>query len=198
MLIVRNMKKPEPILRSLQSVIDTHGKKDQGIKNLSAKDCFFRINRDIRFSKDKTPYKTNLGASINKAGRKAWEHAGYYFHFEPGRSFAGGGIWMPEPPQLKKIRQEIDYNFKDLKKILQSKKFKSVYGDLNKTDEYILTRVPKGYDADNPAAEYLRLKSFVAMVEITDKDLVSKDLVKKTAEAFKALQPLIDFINQID
>jgi uncharacterized protein (TIGR02453 family) len=180
----------------IQTVIDQHGKKDASIKNLLAKDCMFRINRDIRFSKDKSPYKSNLGASINKGGRKAMNSAGYYFHLEPGSCFAGGGIYMPMPDELKKLRQEIDYNFAEFKKIIGSKKFKTVYGDLNKSAEFLLSRVPKGYEPGNPAAEYLRLKSYIAMVKINDTDLTSKTLIKKVIAAFEALQPLIIFINR--
>jgi len=178
----------------IQQVIDKQGKKDATIKHLVAKDCMFRINRDIRFSKDKTPYKNNFGASINKGGKKS-RYAGYYFHLSPGDSFVGGGMWMPEPEDLKKIRQEIDYNYNDFKKVIGSKKFKSVYGDLSHEGEYKLSRLPKGYEPDNPAAEYLKMKSFVSMISISDKDITSKDLVKKTVEAFDALQPVIDFIN---
>lgn len=180
----------------IQAVIDAQGKNDPSIKNLLAKDCMFRINRDIRFSKDKSPYKTNFGASINKGGKKAWNSAGYYFHLEPGGCFAGGGIYMPEPDALKKVRQEIDYNLADFKKIVQSKKFKSIYGGLDQSAEFMLSRVPKGYEPDNPAAEFLRLKSFIAMTTLTDTDLTSKQLVKKTVAAFEALQPLAEFINK--
>jgi uncharacterized protein (TIGR02453 family) len=187
----------EDFTRFIQGIIDRHGKKDPSIKNLLAKDCMFRINRDVRFSKDKSPYKTNFGASINRGGRKAWENAGYYFHLEPGRSFAGGGIWMPEAPRLKEIRQEIDYNFNDFKKIIHSKKFKTVYGALDRSSEYLLTRVPKGYEPTNPAADYLRLKSFVAMVTINDAELITGKGEAKTLEAFSALQPLIEFFNTI-
>ena len=179
----------------IQAVIDQLGKKDTSIKNLVAKDCMFRINRDVRFSKDKSPYKSNFGASINKGGRKGENTAGYYFQVQPERNFAGGGIWMPEPNELKKVRQEIDYNFTDFKKIIGSKKFKSVYGDLDRSAEFLLIRVPKGYEPDNPAADYLKLKSFVAISFFSDADLTSKDLVKKTVAAFEALQPLIEFIN---
>lgn len=180
----------------VQKVIEQHSKSDPSIKNLLAKDCMFRINRDIRFSKDKSPYKTNFGASINKGGKKAWNFAGYYFHLEPGQCFAGGGIYMPDPESLKKVRQELDYNFADFKKIIGSKKYKSVYGDLDKSAEFLLSRVPKGYEPGNPAAEYLKLKNYIAMVKISDVDLVSKNLVKKISGAFEALQPLIDFINK--
>jgi uncharacterized protein (TIGR02453 family) len=179
----------------IQRVIDLHGKKDSSIKALVAKDCLFRINRDVRFAKDKSPYKSNFGASINKGGRKAENSAGYYFQVQSGRNFAGGGIWMPEPNELKKVRQEIDYNFADFKKIIGSKKFKSVYGDLDRSAEFLLRRVPKGYEPDNPAADYLKLKSFVAISFFNDTDLTSKDLVKKTVAAFEALQPVVEFIN---
>ena len=180
----------------IQSVIDLHAKNDPSIKTLVAKDCMFRINRDVRFSKDKSPYKTNFGASINKGGKRAWNTAGCYFHLEPGKCFAGGGIYMPEPGELKKIRQEIDYNFNDFKKIISSKKFKSVYGDLDQSAEFTLSRVPKGYEADHPAAKYLKLKSFVGIVNVKDAELNSNQLVKKTAERFAALQPVIEFINE--
>ena len=103
---------------------------------------------------------------------------------------------MPMPPELSKVRQEIDYNFDAFKKILTSKKFKSVYDGLSTDPEYTLTRLPKGYETDNPAAEYLKLKSFVAMVSLKDTELTSKDLSKKTSAAFEALQPILEFINQ--
>ena len=179
----------------IQKVIDTHSKKDPTIHHLVAKDCMFRINRDIRFAKDKTPYKSNFGASINMGGKQSISTGGYYFHLQPGQSFAGGGIWMPQPEDLRKVRQEIDYNFSDFKKIIGSKKFKTVYGDLSHEAEYKLSRIPKGYTPDNPAAEYLKLKSFIATLYIPDTDLLSKDLVKKTVYAFEALQPLLAFIN---
>lgn len=179
----------------IQQVIDQHSKKDTTLKTLVAKDCLFRINRDVRFAKDKSPYKSNMGASINRGGKKSTQ-AGYYFHLEPGQCFAGGGIWMPMPEDLKKVRQEIDYNYSDFKKIISSKKFKAMYGDLSDDTAYKLSRVPKGYEPDNPAAEYLKLKSFVAMVSLKDTDLTAKDLVKKTAVAFETLHPLIEFINE--
>lgn len=179
----------------IQTVIDKHGNKDEGIAHLKAKDCLFRINRDVRFSKNKSPYKNNMGAYINQGGKKSLL-GGYYFHCQPGESFVGGGLWMPMPPELSKIRQEIDYNLDAFKKIIGSKKFKTIYGNLSREAEYVLSRVPKGYEADNPAAAYLRLKSYIAMVKVSDTDLSSKELVKKTATAFETLQPLIEFINK--
>jgi uncharacterized protein (TIGR02453 family) len=179
----------------VQAVIDKHGKKDKTISQLKAKDCMFRINRDVRFSKDKSPYKTNMGAYINRGGKKSI-FGGYYFHCEPGQSFVGGGLWMPMLPELNKVRQEIDYNLNDFKKILRSGKFKSVYKDLSRSQEYVLSRVPKGYEPTNPAAEYLKMKSFVALTNLKDSDLTSKNLINKTVEAFEALQPLVEFINE--
>ena len=184
----------EEFAQFVQGLIDKHSIKDKSIATLQARECMFRINRDVRFSKDKSPYKTNFGASINKGGKKSML-AGYYFHFEPGQSFAGGGIYMPQPDDLRKIRQEIDYNFEAFKKIINAKKFKAVYGALDRSEEYTLSRVPKGYEADNPAAEYLKLKSIIAFVPMTDADLTSKTIVKKTLNAFETLQPLVNFLN---
>lgn len=183
-------------LALVQAVIDLHGKKDPTINNLTAKECVFRINRDVRFSKDKSPYKVNFGASINKGGRKAWNSAGYYFHIEPGKSFAGGGLYMPEAPVLKMVRQEIDYNLDAFQKILKNKKFKSLYGDLDRSTGMSLTRVPKGYETDNPAAEHLKLKGFIAMVDIPDDVLFSGSAIKTIAKSFETLQPLIRFLNE--
>ena len=179
----------------IQSLLDQHSKKDEDLKELTAKKCTFRINRDIRFSKDKTPYKTNMGASLNRGGKKS-VFAGYYFHCEPGKSFVGGGLWMPMAPEVKKIRQEIDYCYDEFNQIIKAKKFRSVYKELYSGEDVKLSKVPQGFEKDNPAAEYLKLKSWLAMRNLSDTDLVSKDLLKKTSEAFDALQPLVKFLNR--
>jgi len=179
----------------VQSIILAHGKKDPSIAHLNAKDCTFRINRDVRFSKDKSPYKNNMGAYLNRGGKKSI-FGGYYFHCQPGQSFVGGGLWMPMPTELNKVRQEIDYNLEAFKKIVTSKRFRAVYDGLSKDPEYTLTRLPKGYEPDNPAAEYLKLKSFVTMISLKDAELTSKELSKKVLTAFAALQPMLEFINQ--
>ncbi|MBS4063093.1 MAG: DUF2461 domain-containing protein [Chitinophagaceae bacterium] len=179
----------------VQNIIDAHSKKDKSIAHLLAKDCMFRINRDVRFSKDKSPYKTNMGAFINPGGKKATS-AGYYIHLEPGGCFAGGGLYMPMPPELAKVRQEIDYNLAAFKKIVGSKKFKTVYGDLDRSAEYLLSRVPKGYEPTNPAADYLKLKSFVAVLSIKDADITTTAFKKQVLNAFEALQPLNAFLNE--
>src|SRR6266487_2759344 len=179
----------------VQTVIGIYCKKDDELASLKAKDCMFRINRDIRFSKDKSPYKTNFGASINKGGRKSIL-AGYYFHCEPSESFVGGGLWMPMPEELKKIRQEIDYCFEEFKKIINNKKFKTFYGELYKGEDMTLSRPPKGYDENNPAIGFIKLKSFIAMQQLNEADLTDKNLAKKITGAFEALQPMVKFINR--
>jgi uncharacterized protein (TIGR02453 family) len=168
---------------------------DPTVSGLKAKDCMFRINRDVRFSKNKAPYKTNMAMYISKGGKKS-NNAGYYLHCEPGSSFIAGGIWMPMPPDLKKIRQEIDYSFDELIKITTNKKFKQAFGDLEKTAETSLTRPPKGYEEDNAAIEYLKLKSFIATSPVADDVFTSKDLVKKVVSQFEIIKPLVEFLNR--
>jgi len=179
----------------IQLVIDALQKTDTTITGLTAKDCQFRINRDIRFSKDKRPYKENFGAFICRGGKKSI-YAGYYFHLAPGNSFMGGGLWHPEPINLKKVRQEIDYNWKEFQSILKNKNFKKVFGDLYKGEDLSLKRMPKGYEEDNPAIDYLKMQSLIAETKIKDEDLTKSTLHKKTVAAFEALQPLLNFINR--
>ncbi|MDR0793524.1 MAG: DUF2461 domain-containing protein [Chitinophagaceae bacterium] len=180
----------------IDDVIKKHSKKDASIAAESAKQAMFRINRDIRFSKDKSPYKTNFGASICKGGRKS-KYAGYYIHIEPGnKSFVGGGLWMPEPDVLKSVRQEIDYRWKDFRKIISGKKFVSVFGDLDKSAEITLSREPKGYTKDNPAIEYIKLKHLIVAQSLDDKEISDAGLEKKILSAFEAMQPLLQFLNE--
>lgn len=179
----------------IQLVIDALQKSDTTITGTEARSCIFRINRDIRFSKDKSPYKAHFGASIKRNGRKS-RFAGYYFHCEPGQSFAGGGIWMPEPADLKKLRQEIDYNWDEFQSLLGEKSFKKMYGDIDKSAEFSLSTMPKGYEKDNPAASYIKLKSVIAEVKLEDEELTKATLHRKTVAAFEALQPLLNFINR--
>jgi uncharacterized protein (TIGR02453 family) len=175
-------------------VIKKLSRVDESIAYLQPKDCMFRINRDVRFSKDKSPYKTNTGVYFSKGGKKGIT-GGYYFHLEPGSSFVAGGMWMPMPTELKKIRQEIDYNLDQFEKIISSKKFKIVFRDLDRSAEYVLSRPPKGYDENNPAIEFLKLKSYIATAKIADGDLTSKNLVKNIVAQFELVKPLVDFLN---
>ncbi len=169
---------------------------DEDLKDLSVKNCCFRINRDIRFSKNKTPYKINMSAYFSKGGKKSI-YGGYYFHLQPGgNSFAGGGLWHPESSDLKKVRQEIDYCFPEFKKIINVPSFKKNYGELQKDESQMLVNVPKGYDKENPAAEFLRMKSFVATKNISDADVLSPKVTNEIIQSFKALMPLVKFINR--
>lgn len=179
----------------VESLISSFGKTDPTIAHLTPKDCLFRINRDVRFSKDKSPYKTNFGIAITSGGKKS-PLAGYYLHIEPGEGFVGGGLWMPSPPVLAAVRQEIDYNLDEFRELLKQPSFRKQYGSLYAGEDAALTRVPKGYAADNPAAEFLKLKSFLAMRKLDDKALESPQLVKQVNEAFKALKPVIEFLNR--
>lgn len=179
----------------IQSVLEKYGKNDSDLKELVAKKCIFRINRDVRFSKDKSPYKTNFGASMDKGGRKSGL-AGYYFHLEPGKSFLGGGIWMPQPDALRKVRQEIDYSFDEFRKIITAKRFKAVYGDLYTGEGVQLSKVPQGFEKDNPAAEYLKFKSWLVLTDVNDSLLTSNELVNKTVDAFRVMHPFVKFLNR--
>jgi uncharacterized protein (TIGR02453 family) len=167
---------------------------DEPIGHLKTSDCTFRINRDVRFSKDKRPYKSNLAASFSAGGKKALV-AGYYFHLEPGQSFAGGGYYTPMPPELAKIRQEIDYNFEEWKQIISNKSFKKRFpGSLE--SEGSLVRPPKGYDEENPAIRFLKMKSFIVTHPFTDIEIAGKRVVQEITETFKAMKPMIDFLNR--
>ena len=166
---------------------------DTAFKEQQAKDCIFRIFRDVRFSKDKTPYKAHFGAFFSKGGRK-FPGAGYYFHLEPGgKSFAGGGLWVPEAPLLKAVRQEIDYNFDEFSTIIGNKKFKTLFKEINGEQ---LKTLPQGYTADNPAIEYLKMKSYTVSCNIPDADILSKVVVRKAMDVFTTMQPFINFLNR--
>lgn len=176
-----------------ETIIIATAKFDAPIGTLQPKQCTFRINRDVRFSKDKSPYKSNMGASFSPGGKKG-NDPGYYFHCEPGQSFAGGGLYMPMPPDLVKIRQELDYNFNDWKKITANKTFKKYFTKgVDGID--VLSRPPKGYTEDNPAIEYLKMKSIIVSRTFTDTELLNKNLVNEIAKTFEAMKPLIDFLN---
>lgn len=175
----------------VEQFLKAFAKHEPSLAGLSAKDCLFRIYRDARFSKNKSPYKTNMGAYISPGGKKAVA-PGYYLHIEPGGSFIAGGMWMPPAEELRKIRQEIDYNGKDLKKILSSKAFKSCYDGLD--EEHKLKTTPKGYAKDHPDIELLKLTSFIAWHSINDKEVTSPSLNKLLVNSAKALIPFNRFL----
>jgi uncharacterized protein (TIGR02453 family) len=162
--------------------------------NLKAKDCMFRINRDVRFSKNKDPYKSNFGAWFCK-GRKNTVSAGYYLHIDPNECFFAGGVWMPESENLKKIRAEIDYNFDEFSHILSAESFKNIFS--KGLDRAVLTvRPPKGYDETNPAIDLIKLKSFTASSAIDSKEILKPNLPNLILDGFKAMQTYIAFLNR--
>jgi uncharacterized protein (TIGR02453 family) len=164
---------------------------DESLASLNPRKQGFRIYRDVRFSKDKRPYKTNMGAGLSAHGKMEQE-PGYYIHLEPGKSFVAGGIYMPDAEKLAKIRQEIDYNSKGFLKILNDKKFKKQFPSLDDFDK--LKTAPKGYPKDHPHVDLLKNKSFVVSHRFTDADVTNKAFVKKIADACKTLKPLNAFI----
>lgn len=166
---------------------------DKKVSGLEAKNCVFRINRDVRFSHDKSPYKTNMGANISPGGKKS-PAAGYYFHVEPGGSFIAGGMFQPEPDKLKAVREDIIYDPDDFKKIIGSKEFKKHYSKL--WDEGKLKTAPKGFDKEHPDIDLVKYKSYIAVKNLSDKEVLDKNLVKNALEAFKALKPMNDFLNK--
>ena len=165
---------------------------DDDVTELDPKKCIFRINRDVRFSKNKAPYKNNFGISLSKGGKNT-DFCGYYIHLQPGESFIAGGSYQPMPDKLAAIRQEIDYNFDEFKSIIEHKEFVKHFGTLTGDK---LQRPPKGYDAENPAIEYIKHKGFLAFLKIDDKNLTEKELSKHCLSAFKAMKPLNDFLNR--
>lgn len=161
--------------------------------DLKAKDCTFRIYKDVRFSKDKSPYKTNMGAVFNPGGKKT-AIAGYYFHLEPGNSFFGGGVYMPEADRLQAIRQEIDYHQKEFLKILNHANFKKHFNGVDEEDK--LKNPPKGFDKEHPLIEILKNKHFIVSQPISDKDLLDKKSASKIVEGFKAMHPFMMFLRR--
>jgi uncharacterized protein (TIGR02453 family) len=175
-------------------LIEGLGKTDPELGALRLKDCVFRIYKDVRFSHDKTPYKVHFAAGFIRGGKKV-HYPGYYFHLEPGgNSYCGGGIWRPEAPELKKIRQEIDYNYEEFRSIVRGRKFLRLFGPLE--DEDALVRPPQGYHEDNPAIEVLKFRNYIAGTGIDDALLTSPRLAGKILEIFATLSPLIDFLGR--
>lgn len=156
---------------------------DADIPPMDPKDCLFRIFRDVRFSKNKTPYKINMGSFIAKGGRKSiWP--GYYFHLEPGASFVGGGLYMPAADVLKAVRIEIGDNGDELLEILNSNSFKQFYPELYNDK---LKTAPKGYPADHKFISLLRYKSFATGAALDDKLVVGPNFIAHAVDAFREM-----------
>lgn len=167
---------------------------DPSIGTVTAKDCAFRIYRDVRFSTDKSPYKPNMGAYIARGGKSS-TFAGYYVHVEPGSSFLAGGLYMPPAEVLKKIREEIYYQPEEFKKIIFSKEFKKYYDAFAGEDK--LKNPPKGFSSDFPDIELLKYKSYAVMHNVPDATVIGHGYLDYARDAFQALYPLIRFFNQM-
>jgi uncharacterized protein (TIGR02453 family) len=173
------------VLEKLQEV-------DPQLSGLEAKSCVFRQARDIRFSKDKTPYKTHFSFGIASGGKKGGL-ATYYFHFDPSEAFVGGGVYMPPTQVANLIRQEIDYQAEEFLSIVNATDFLNTYGEL---DEERIRSMPKGYEKSHPMAEYLKLKSFTASKILTQEELTSARLPDHLVSQLLCLVPLLHFINR--
>ena len=177
----------------VNSMIQDLAKFDDAVRFVEAKDCMFRIFRDVRFGKDKSPYKINMGAWITRAGRKS-PGPGYYIHLQPGGSFLAAGVYMPEPEQLKKIRNEIYYNITEFKSILNEKKLKKFSAGLSEMDKGKVA--PRDFPKDFPEIELLKYKHYTLSSPLPD-DLVSSDHFKEEALlVFKAMYPFNLFLKR--
>ncbi|MFA8300966.1 MAG: DUF2461 domain-containing protein [Hyphomicrobiales bacterium] len=166
---------------------------DKDIPIVNPKDCMFRIFRDVRFSKDKTPYKINYGSYISIGGRKS-NFPGYYIHIEPNNSFFGGGYYYPSPEHLKLIRDEIYNNASELNEIINNKAFKSIYGQI---DDYAMLKTrPKGFPKDFKDMELLKHKSFTTTMHVSDDNILSGQLVENLIPAIKAILPFNQYLRK--
>lgn len=166
----------------------------------SPKKSAFRIHRDVRFSKDKSPYKTHVACwffhrDIGTRMQSEAVHggAGFYLHVAPGESFCGGGIWMPPRPALQKIREALVDDLEGWTVVVRDRAFRRRFGDLDQ--EGMLTRVPRGYAPDHPAAEWLRYQSFTAGTPLTDAEVTSPKLPATLARHYAAMTPFVRWLN---
>lgn len=167
---------------------------DESVSGLNPGDCIFRIYRDVRFSKNKAPYKLNFAAAIQFRGRKS-SKSGYYIHIQPGENMLASGIYMPMPDKLNAVRNLIASKYREYEKIISAKDFKNQYGEVWGGDDK-LKSVPKGFEKDHPAAEHLRNKSFIVFKMIPDEKVLAKNYTDYAAKLFKITKPFNDFLNR--
>lgn len=193
----RNRKQYEDAKKEFESfinmVIPEIAKFDDSVKFVVAKDCMFRIFRDVRFASDKSPYKTNMGAWITRSGRKS-PGPGYYIHLQPGGSFLAAGVYMPEPDQLKKIRNEIYYNVQEFKAILNEKRLRKYCTGLSDMDKGKMA--PRDYPKDFPDMELLKYKHYTLSYPFRDEMISSGHFTEVALMAFKAMYPLNLFLKR--
>ena len=175
----------------ISDILVTLQEEEPHLSGLMVRDCVFRIYRDVRFSKNKSPYKTHFSAAINRGGRKAI-YPGYYLHIQPaGESFIAGGLFKPPNPVLKAVRQEIDYNLHDFKAILGESDFRKTFSGLWPD---MLKTAPRGYDKGNPAIGFLKYRSFIATHSVSDELLESEGFPDYVMHVFRQLRKLNSFL----
>ncbi len=152
----------------------------------------FRIYRDVRFSKDKTPYKSSMSVGFTRATKKL--RGGYYFHMEPGGIFVGGGFWGPEKDDLKRIRDEFVYDHHTIEKIITEANFVKHFGALQ-GDE--LKTAPRGYDKEHPAIHLIRKKQFIISEQFEEKEIYEDDFYLKVMDSFRAMRPFFDYMSEV-
>ncbi len=167
-------------------------KTDPSVGNLEAKDTIFRIYKDVRFSKDKTPYKTHFGGWMAKGGRKSTD-AGYYFHLEPGNTFIAAGVWMPPKEQLTLIRQEIMYNPSEFFKVINDPVISKAYERGGKED--MLKKGPAGFPKDFEFMEEIKYKHYIFSKYYDNKDVIKSGFAEKVTQDYQGLYPLVDYLN---
>jgi len=176
----------------VQAVLDEIVTFDPIYKGLEAKSCIFRINRDTRFSHDKSVYKTNFGAFMVRGGKKNGDkYPGYYLHIEPGSSFVAGGAYIPPSPWLKAIREKISEGGDKLTGIINSREYKKYFSGLEGEK---LKVPPRGYLKDDPHIELIKMKSFLAEKSFSDDEVLAADFFDTVTNAFRAMKPLNDFL----
>jgi uncharacterized protein (TIGR02453 family) len=165
---------------------------DEDIRGLLPKDCIFRIFRDVRFSADKSPYKSNFGAFLSKGGKKAG-FSGYYLHIEPGNSFIAGGIYLPPSPVLKAIREDIFEHIDEFREILAEPAFKKHFGGISADS---LKTVPKGFPKEFPDIGLLKYTSYTVMKHRKDNELTNINSISEIIDAFHSLYRFNRFMNE--
>ena len=166
--------------------------KHDNIETASGKDSLFRIYKDVRFSKDKTPYNTQWNGGFKRATKKL--RGGYYFHIQPGNTFVAGGFWGPDTNDMKRIRQDISLNYEDWNKMFADKNILKTFGKIRGEQ---LISAPRGYDKDDPAIELLRYKQFLLKHEFTDKEVLNPGFVNEVNNVFKKMRPFLNFMSEV-
>ncbi len=152
----------------------------------------FRIYRDVRFSKDKSPYKNNFGIGFTRATKRL--RGGYYLQIEPGASFVGGGFWQPSAEDLKRIRDEFAVDDQSVRQIIAAPDFQKYFGTLDGEE---LKSAPRGYEKDHPAVDLLRKKSFTVRRNFTDAEVTDEGFLPEVKRTFEAMRPYFDYMSMV-